>query len=396
MTQFSSVPVPAIAAGKGPFGVFPSSSPDVGCCAMPRKNRAGIFSVPADMNKAGIAIRAHEYAHLGVFRILNDMAIHQAAKRYRISERVKQVCLDCLANAFGLARGLEEIRDLPVDRPNNFSPWPERVLHRVQTYAIGSYELPGKYDDLAKRACEILAGWGWKLARGRIKSKRWIIKDILFAMSLIESLIATEGSCDVVRELKHASSEDMWVPWGAMREVKLPFVRPITVAIRALTRRPMYVGPLMYPHRYPDGAMFGLRRRVAGGTLLIDMSGSMNITSSQIDAILTYRPAATIAAYGSEILHWCSGVLVIVARNGRAVDPEVLRNTIGFGNVVDGPALRWLCKQPEPRIWISDGRVTGFGDRMSPILIREAMELAKREKITRFSSVDEFLKKESL
>ena len=74
----------------------------------------------------------------------------------------------------------------------------------------------------------------------------------------------------------------------------------------------------------------------------------------------------------------------------------MLRNTIGFGNVVDGPALQWLCKQPEPRIWICDGRVTGFGDRMSPILVREAMELAKREKITRFSSVDEFLKKESL
>ncbi|HPO87356.1 MAG TPA: hypothetical protein PLN86_16060, partial [Candidatus Hydrogenedentes bacterium] len=219
---------------------------------------------------------------------------------------------------------------------------------------------------------------------------------ILFAMSLIESLIALEGDNDIVRELKYISPEDTESQWGAMREVKLPFVRPITTAIRALTRRPMYVGPLMYPHRYLDGAMFGLRQRVAGGTILIDMSGSMNIMSSQIDAILTYRPAATIAAYGSAILHFRSGMLVIAARNGRAVDPEVLRNTIGFGNVVDGPALRWLCKQPEPRIWISDGHVTGVGDRMSPILIREAMELAKREKITRFSSVDEFLKKESL
>ncbi|HOQ47960.1 MAG TPA: hypothetical protein PK157_21810 [Bryobacteraceae bacterium] len=395
MTQFSSVPVPAIAAGKGPFYVSPAPS-DVGCCAMPHKDRAGIFSVPVDMDKAGIAIRAHEYAHLGVFRILNDKAIHRAAEKHRISERVKQVCMDCLTNAFGLTRGLEEIRDLPVSRPNDFSPWPERVLHCVQTYAIDHYRLPGDYDYVAALACSILADCGCQLAHGLVKNKKRIIKNILFAMSLIESLIALEGDNDIVRELKYISPEEIESQWGAMREVKLPFVRPITAAIRALTRRPMYVGPLMYPHRYLDGAMFGLRRRVVGGTLLIDMSGSMNITSNQIDAILACRPAATIAAYGSEIFHCRSGMLVIVARNGRAVDTEVLRNTIGFGNVVDGPALQWLCEQPEPRIWISDGHVTGVGDRMSPILIREAMELAKREKITRFSSVDEFLKKESL
>ncbi|HPO87355.1 MAG TPA: hypothetical protein PLN86_16055, partial [Candidatus Hydrogenedentes bacterium] len=95
MTQFSSVPVPAIAAGKGPFYVSPAPN-DAGCCAMPYRDRAGIFSVPVDMDKAGIAIRAHEYAHLGVFRILNDKAIHRAAEKHRISEEVKQVCMDCL------------------------------------------------------------------------------------------------------------------------------------------------------------------------------------------------------------------------------------------------------------------------------------------------------------
>jgi len=299
-----------------------------------------------------------------------------------------------------LARGLEEIRNLPRETPNDSTPWPERVLHRVQTHGIDGiehYTLPGYHEVVAKHACNILADCGWRLARARRRvKKRQIMKDILFAMSLIESLIVLEGSSDVVRGLKYASSEDVEVQWGAMREVRLPFVRPIAAAIRALTRRPMYVGPLMYPHRYLDGAMFGLRRRVVGGTLLIDMSGSMSIVPNQIDAILTYRPAATIAAYGSVGLHCRSGVLVIVARHGRAVDPGVLRDAIGMGNVVDGPALRWLCKQPEPRIWICDGQVTGVGDRISPILVREAMELARRGKITRCSSVDEFLKKESL
>ncbi len=395
MTQFSSVSVPAIAAGKGPFDVSPSPSPDFGCCAMPRKNRAGIFSVPVDMNKAGIAIRAHEYAHLGVFRTLDDMAIHRAAEKHRISENVKQVCMDCLTNAFGLARGLEEIRNLPRETPNDSTPWPERVLHRVQTHGIDGITLPGHHEVVAERACNILANCGRQLARARrrVKNKRQIMKDILFGMSLIESLIALEGDSDVILTFEHDNPE---LQWGAMREVRLPFVRPITAAIRALTRRPMYVGPLMYPHRYLDGAMFGLRRQVAGGTLLIDMSASMDVTSDQIDAILTHWPAATIAAYGSEKRHCRSGVLVIVARHGRAVDPGVLRDAIGAGNVVDGPALRWLCEQSEPRIWVCDGWVTGIGDYMSLTLVREAMQLARQGKVTRCSSVDEFLKKESL
>jgi len=39
-----------------------------------------------------------------------------------------------------------------------------------------------------------------------------------------------------------------------------------------------------------------------------------------------------------------------------------LRGRHGSGNVVDGPALAWLARQPRPRIWFCDGAVTGIGD----------------------------------
>jgi hypothetical protein len=58
------------------------------------------------------------------------------------------------------------------------------------------------------------------------------------------------------------------------------------------------------------------------------------------------------------------------------------------GNVVDGPALRWLARQPEPRIWISDGHVTGIADQPSSDLAVDAIHICRKARITRAEKTD--------
>lgn len=78
------------------------------------------------------------------------------------------------------------------------------------------------------------------------------------------------------------------------------------------------------------------------------------------------------------------GTLVIVASRGRIAGAEALRAAArGNGNVIDGPALRWLARQPEPRIWISDGQVTGIADRPSSDLAVDAIHICRKARITR-------------
>jgi len=128
-------------------------------------------------------------------------------------------------------------------------------------------------------------------------------------------------------------------------------------------------------HRWAlDKAVFRRPARRRGGTVLVDVSGSMHLDSDDLEAILdASRGAALVAVYsGRED----EGELRVVARSGRRAAPEHLAR-YGNGNIVDLPALRWLSRQPEPRVWVSDGGVTGVGDRSGRGL-RERCEHTRR------------------
>jgi hypothetical protein len=58
----------------------------------------------------------------------------------------------------------------------------------------------------------------------------------------------------------------------------------------------------------------------------------------------------------------------------------------GHGNVVDEPALRWLARQRAPRYWVSDGGVSGVGDRSSAGVQRRCAEICRVAEIRRFPS----------
>lgn len=111
------------------------------------------------------------------------------------------------------------------------------------------------------------------------------------------------------------------------------------------------------------------------GTVLIDASGSMSFTEADIENLVSKIPAGTIAAYcGKSVI----GIIRVLAKHGKICSPEEFDMPYA-NNTIDGPALEWLGKQQAPRIWLSDGAVTGRGPYED--LIRDARRIQHKFKI---------------
>jgi len=146
-----------------------------------------------------------------------------------------------------------------------------------------------------------------------------------------------------------------------------------------------------YMHRITiDQRVFGRRRKrvIFQGTVLIDHSGSMSLSTDEVEEILTRWPAVTIATYSGM---GGSGKLRVIARNGKRAENRWLGRPSGGENVVDGPALDWLAKQKGPRVWISDGHVTGVHEKITPGLRLDAARKVSRGRITRIEDVQSLL-----
>ena len=205
---------------------------------------------------------------------------------------------------------------------------------------------------------------------------------------------AVEGGNDatgvLMGEIPYAALvSDRTVDPGRMtiRRPPLPRACRNLVRSRRARRKPVREGTAVYfMGRFPvDGAIFGRRpRSVAAGTVLVDTSGSMHLGPTEIDRIVEAAAvAATVAIYSGRL---DVGELRIVARAGcRASDADLA--PFAGGNVIDLPALGWLARQPEPRIWISDGEATGIGDRGSPALRERCKRTCKRARIRRVVDV---------
>lgn len=142
-----------------------------------------------------------------------------------------------------------------------------------------------------------------------------------------------------------------------------------------------------YAHRVlTDKACFALPRKDSLGTILIDNSGSMSLSEEQILSILKYSSGAIIATYCGKRE---DGKVVILAKGGRVV--KGLPEKYGGNNIVDGPALEWLRKQPAPRWWISDGWVTGLRGSQCEDLVKECEILKKKGNIKQIMTPEEFV-----
>jgi hypothetical protein len=174
--------------------------------------------------------------------------------------------------------------------------------------------------------------------------------------------------------------------WGAMRVERVPLTQPLPPRHGHKRVRPQAEGDL--PRRLErwcvDQAVFTATKRMRRGTVLIDQSGSMRMTAEDVCAILDVAPAARVAGYAGS---GDKGTLRIIADRGRRC-ADHLTKVSGGGNVIDGPALRWLARQPGPRVWVCDGVVTGVGDRGAPNLYYGAAAICRAAGIVRVPTVE--------
>ena len=169
---------------------------------------------------------------------------------------------------------------------------------------------------------------------------------------------------ELIEDMTYHSSNGVG-QWGKM-EIHEP---PLTVNLqgRLKNSRQYRAADFGYNPKYInryciDKKIFKQKQNVKGGTILIDASGSMDLRGEDILEIMKLLPAVNIAMYNGS---YSSGDLHVIARNGMRVDDKYLARHSGRGNVVDGPALRWLASMPARRIWVSDMYVFGAGGRHS-------------------------------
>jgi hypothetical protein len=114
-----------------------------------------------------------------------------------------------------------------------------------------------------------------------------------------------------------------------------------------------------------DRKVFARRKKIAGGSVMIDCSGSMSWSIEQLREICRILPASKIAGYtGYSVSDKRDGVMYqgdirIIADKGKYDDNALIELDKYGNNNVDLDAIKWLAQQEEPRIWVTDLQVVG-------------------------------------
>jgi hypothetical protein len=139
--------------------------------------------------------------------------------------------------------------------------------------------------------------------------------------------------------------------WGTMK-IDRPPLSVATVKATSTKTTPSLSGSKVQNYnRLATGEIFGRRRKgTTPDAVLIDQSGSMHWDAGKLAELVKAMPVGIVAGYAGED---GKGVLRILAKDGRMVAPSNVAHEYG-GNEVDGPALRWLARQPGRKVWVSD------------------------------------------
>lgn len=462
-------PVPASAAGAGPFRVRGNQPGSFsGESAGPERNgpgSPGIFNAPLTDELAAVATRAHEYGHLELERrgAIDYPALSKGSAELGITSEWYNAALDIIVNSFMLAQGVDGIQHLQINRPDRGVNLPKEIVEQTWLRSRQLSTADMKFWNLrlnkalsesrtrAERICELSDAHRILTEYGKYSAQRGYKIPTDSLLELMQRLqtsayggepdaksdspkppddglkrmgIASITSDKIAKALssKPESSSSSTPPptlsgvrellkklgvstsaslrrydgdWGKMEEISLPLALPKAAKVGRNRYRPGFVGAFAYPHRAllpsGDGQAFRFLKKGQGGTVLIDCSGSMGLRAEHLAQILVHAPHAIVAGYGSKPYYEGYGILTIAAKRGRVTTSELLREAIGSGNIVDGPALEWLARQKPPRVWISDGLVTGVGDLGAPNLSVEAFAIAKSAGVIRFDTISTFL-----
>jgi hypothetical protein len=392
------IPVPAVAGrGNGEYTVCDPMQGTAGTTSY--TGRA--FGVPLTNEDKDIAIRAHEYAHLAVDAITPDIdrTFHCAKNEW------VQPVLDNIVNGFAFAQGVDSIKNLPM--PKIDGEIPQEFIREIHAQrALQILSVKNKITDkvlnardmaVLKTASLTLRAIGASM-KGKTRIPSEVTDKIILTAKTLESYFGkpqteredlskldAKGSTTLPRLFNETPE------WCDMEIVKPNLDKSISRMRLGHKRKAGFMGAFRNPLRalLPafDGMAWDRKVPSIGGNILIDISGSMNLSSGDLVELLKTAPAATIAGYCSDGKR--DGWLIIFAQNGRyASNPE----RMGDGNGVDGPALDWLARQRGPKVWICDGVVTGVGDAPHPLLTLECRNKCAENNILYVSSLPEYFR----
>ena len=363
--------------------------------------RGGKLSVPLGGGARERYIRAHELGHAawsprGPFPPHLPETTMQHAEDARIARRLAAV---------GIRSQVRLLSDAEIDR--TAAGLADGTLERADVASILLATLGGRDGDELARAvgrldpdmpARVERIWADTIGRGERPEFRRAIEAAEMLLRLFGrpnpapagSSVSERAVGRTVRGAASAMEDDGDPGWGELQVVELP--RPLRLAPRLrgegwrAAPDGIRLGDPSRFHRDGRGWRARRRRRQAGGTALIDCSGSMSLTPEMLEDLVSANPAAVVATYSGDDDRQ-QGRLHIVARQGRRVRPEHVRPP-GTYNICDGPALDWLGRQPAPRIWVSDGGVTGRGEVCSAALVADAETRARRYRIRRVETTD--------
>jgi hypothetical protein len=132
----------------------------------------------------------------------------------------------------------------------------------------------------------------------------------------------------------------------------------------------------------PERRIFDRRARSLGGVVLIDQSGSMQLSTDDLWLVIKAAPGCTIIGYSHAPRNKSNTPNIwVLADNGKVVTEVPSGNG---GNGVDGPALLFALskrKKGDPFVWVCDGHVTDSDDDTHPDLDRFCVDVAKKHRI---------------
>jgi hypothetical protein len=359
-----------------------------------------VLQVPLGPDRHSRFIRNHELGHA---KITPRVAAHKQCAKYGVSMDAMQICEDLRVHRYLEHAGVSRDGGLTSEEMTSLI---ERVRHSDRQLArilVGSY----RTDDFGRAlaamsvriAPELLQHLQTQvhLIDRRMDSARNLFRPIGFrnatvpAARLFDTFFPENGkrpANDLPLAQVRTPRNGRVVKWGTMQVRHLPV--SLTRAIPPTARHKTYRDEgctLSAVHRLPiDGRIFSRSRSQKGGTVLIDGSGSMSFSPAELERIVTTAPAATVAVYSG---HGRQGTLTVVARKGRMATADGIQTSrCGSGNIVDGPALEWLAQQPAPRMWVSDGWVTGCHDQTSIDLSADVLRICTHADITRVEKAD--------
>ena len=358
-----------------------------------------ILGVPSDESQGSRFVRNHELGHA---KITPRVAAFKQCRKFGVSMDAMQVCEDLRVHRFLGLTGIEMggvINDDEAEQMVRKMAGNDRLLAALlvasmhtDDYArfLGAMWLhldEDRHQNLKRMTAMVDA----RMAQGRGLDRLIGFRNgTAPAARLFDALFPEDGEASPSLPLRNLcmTGKARQAKWGEMRIETLHTSqsRPVPAAARRITFSD-HGAVLGAAHRlHMDGRVFTRRRRHRGGTVLIDASGSMRFSPSDLERVITAAPLATVGIYGGR---GRSGTLTIVASKGRMAASALIKAaSCQHGNVVDGPALRWLARQPEPRIWISDGHVTGIADQPSSDLAVDAIHICRKARITRAEKTD--------